>query len=135
MGAPIEAALSRLLAGRELAATGETDRAVAELKRAADSFDACGARRYRDRAELELGKLGHRPHRRSRRPADGTGLEDLTERELEVALLVVDRRTNREIASILVLGEKTVETHLRNIFNKLGVDSRTEVARAVERAR
>jgi DNA-binding NarL/FixJ family response regulator len=51
-----------------------------------------------------------------------------------VARLVVDRRTNPEIASALFLSEKTVETHMRNIFRKLDVSSRADVARTVERA-
>jgi DNA-binding NarL/FixJ family response regulator len=51
-----------------------------------------------------------------------------------VAHLVVDRRTNPEIASELFLSLKTVETHLRNIFRKLDVSSRADVARLVERA-
>jgi DNA-binding NarL/FixJ family response regulator len=59
----------------------------------------------------------------------------LTGRELEVAELVLDRRTNREIAEELFLSTKTVETHMRNIFNKLGVSSRVEVARALVKAR
>ena len=65
---------------------------------------------------------------------DGTGIESLTERELQVARLVVDRKTNPEIAAELFLSQKTVETHLRNIFRKVGVASRVELARAVERA-
>ena len=65
---------------------------------------------------------------------NGVGVASLTGRELEVARLVVDRRTNPEIAEALFLSEKTVETHLRNIFRKLQVSSRVEVARAVERA-
>ena len=62
------------------------------------------------------------------------GVDSLTERELELARLVVDRKTNPEIAAALFLSQKTVETHLRNIFRKLGVASRVELARAVERA-
>ena len=65
---------------------------------------------------------------------DGAGIETLTERELEVARLVVDRRTNSQIAAALFLSRKTVETHIRNVFHKLGSSSRVDVARAVERA-
>jgi ATP/maltotriose-dependent transcriptional regulator MalT len=135
VGAPIEAALSRVLAGRALARAGQHDRAVAELQRAATELDACGALRYRNEAERELGKLGHRVHRR-RQPGktDGAGLESLTERELQVARLAVDGKTNPQIAAELFLSKKTVETHLRNIFRKLDVPSRVALARAVERA-
>jgi len=103
---------------------------------AAAKLDACGALRYRDEAERELGKLGRRTYRRTRPgKVDGTGVETLTARELEVAQLVVDRKTNPEIAAQLFLSQKTVETHLRNMFRKLGVASRVELARAVERSR
>jgi DNA-binding CsgD family transcriptional regulator len=54
--------------------------------------------------------------------------ETLTERELEVARLVVDRHTTPEIARALFLSEKAIETHMRNIFRKLGVSSRADVA-------
>ena len=65
---------------------------------------------------------------------DATGVESLTERELQVARLIVDRRTNPQIAAELFLSPKTVESHVRNLFHKLGVSSRVEVARVVERA-
>jgi len=134
-GAPVEAALSRTLAGVALAQTGERDRAVTELQRAALAFEECGALRYRDAAERELGKLGHRIHRRTRPGKTGAaGIESLTERELEVARLVVDRMTNPQIAARLFLSHKTVQTHLRNIFRKMNVSSRVELARAIERA-
>jgi ATP/maltotriose-dependent transcriptional regulator MalT len=133
-GAPIEAALSRTIAGRALAETGDKDRAVAELQHAAAALDACGARRYRLKAERELGKLGHRPHRRTPSgKANGAGIESLTGRELQVARLVVDRKTNPQIAAELFLSQKTVETHLRNIFHKMDVTTRAALARAVER--
>jgi ATP/maltotriose-dependent transcriptional regulator MalT len=134
VGAPVEAALARTLAGRARAQAGQTERAVAELKRAASELHACGALRYRDAAERELRRLGHRIHRRTRPgKIEGTAVEALTERELQVARLVVDRRTNPEIAEALFLSPKTVETHMRNIFRKLDVSSRVEVARTVER--
>ena len=135
VGAPVEAALSRTLAGRALARAGERDHAASELQRAASEFEACGALRYRDEAERELRKLGHRIHRRSRPgKTGGTAIESLTERELQVARLVVDRKTNPEIAAELFLSQKTVETHLRNIFHKINVSSRVALAQAVERA-
>ena len=94
-----------------------------------------GATRYRLEAERELRKLGHAVHRRSRPgKADENGIASLSARELELARLVVDRKTNPEIAAALFLSQKTVESHLRNIFRKLGVSSRVELARAVERA-
>ena len=135
VGAPVHAALSRTLAGQALGEAGERERAVVELQRAATELDRCGARRYREAAERELRKLGHRIHRRTRPGATGaTGLETLTERELQVARLVVDRKTNPEIATELFLSKKTVETHLRNIFRKVDVSSRIDLARVVEQA-
>ena len=135
-GAVVESALSRTLAGRALAAAGDTERAAAELERAAAELDGCGALRQRDAAERELRRLGRRNLHRRTRPGkpDGDGLESLTERELQVARLVVDRLTNPQIAAELFLSQKTVETHIRNLFHKLGVSSRVEVARVVERA-
>ncbi len=134
-GAVIEAALSRTLLGVALAQDGAEEEAAIALKRAAADLDACGAIRYRDAAEQELRKQGHRIHRQTRAGEPGaTGIASLTGRELEVARLVVDRKTNAEIAAELFLSVKTVETHLRNLFRKLDVSSRVEVARAVERA-
>jgi DNA-binding NarL/FixJ family response regulator len=135
VGAPIESALSRILAGRALAQAGRSRRAIAVLQRAATELDACGAIRYRDQAERELGKLGHRTHRRTRPGnANGSGIETLTSREIQVARLVADRKTNPQIAADLFLSQKTVESHLRNIFRKIDVNSRVELARAVEHA-
>jgi DNA-binding NarL/FixJ family response regulator len=133
--ARVDAARARTLAGRALAAAGERDRAMAELDAAARELGACGARRYREEAEHELRKLGRRFSRRGRAgKSDGKGVEALTERELEVARLVVERHTNREIARALFLSEKTIETHMRNTFRKLDVSTRADVARTLERA-
>jgi DNA-binding CsgD family transcriptional regulator len=61
-------------------------------------------------------------------------VESLSERELEVARLIMDRKTNPQIAAALFLSQKTVESHIRNMFRKLAVSSRVELARAVERS-
>ena len=133
VGAPIEAGLARTIAGRALASLGERERAVEQLEKAVGELDDCGAIRYRDAAERELRQLGQRVHRRSR-PGDlsQTGVASLTERELQIARLIVDRKTNGEIAGELFLSKKTIETHIRNMFRKLDASSRVDIARAVE---
>jgi DNA-binding CsgD family transcriptional regulator len=135
-GVPFEGAVSRILAGRALARAGEADAATDELLRAVEVLEGVGAVRHREEAERELRRLGHRvTHRRSPpAAAEGDGVGTLTQRELEIARAIVDRKTNRQIAQDLFLSPKTVETHIRNIFAKLGADSRVEVARIVERA-
>jgi DNA-binding CsgD family transcriptional regulator len=133
-GAVLDAAFSRALAGRALAEAGERERAVEELRLAERELDSYGALRRRDAARRALRKLGARSEPRGP-TGTGEGLGALTDREREVAQLVADRHTNREIAERLFLSEKTVESHLRNVFAKLGVSSRVEVARLVERER
>ena len=132
-GAVLEEAQARLLAGMARAAAGDRADAVAQLTGAREAFEACGAKRLRDACALELRRLGVRVRQRASGPGDGEGLAGLTSREREIAVLVHEGRMNREIAGELFLSEKTVETHLRNIFGKLGVASRKEVAAAVER--
>jgi len=65
--------------------------------------------------------------RHSAAPAK-TGRMPLSKRELEVAGLVSEGLSNKEIGSRIFLSERTVETHVSNIFNKLGVSSRVEIA-------
>ena len=133
-GAPVEAARSRVLAGKALVAAGERDRAVELLRSAEHELDAHGALRDRGEARRQMRQLGARAEPRGPSGAAGSGLESLSRREREVAVLVTARKTNKEVAGELFLSEKTVETHLRNIFAKLGASSRVEVARAVERS-
>jgi DNA-binding NarL/FixJ family response regulator len=135
VGNVFDAATSRLLAGRALAQAGKRDQAAAELELAAAAFESFGSHRYQLQAERELRKLGRSIHRRTRPgKGDASGIDSLTERELQIARLVVDRKTNPQIAAELFLSPKTVETHLRNTFRKLGVANRVELARMVERA-
>ena len=55
----------------------------------------------------------------------------MSPQELQVALLVAEGATNREAAAALFVTTKTVEFHLRNVYRKLGIRSRTELARVV----
>ena len=132
---PLDEAQSRLVASRALTAAGRIEHAADEAQRAADVFERCGVPVRRAEAERELRRLGHRRLHRRSRPGIGTaGVAALTERELQIAQMIIDRRTNAEIAATLFLSPKTVESHIRNLFHKLSVSSRVEVARAVERA-
>ena len=128
--ASLLAARARLLAGQALAAAGRRDEAVDTLLAAESELDGMGARRRRDEAVRELRRLGRRVVRGAERAPDAAGLP-LTARELEIAMLVAAGRSNREVAEELVLSNRTIEAHLRNIFAKLGVRSRVELARAV----
>ena len=133
-GVPIEEARARIVAGRAL---GETDpvRATAELEEALKSLEALGSMGYRDEAAAQLRKLGRRVRRPTRRGSADSGVEALSGRELEIASLVSEGKTNKEIAGSLFLSEKTIESHLSRIFTKLGVAKRAQVAREIERER
>ena len=121
---PFATARAQLAEGRARAAAGDRAAALTSLIAAERAFDAFGATRRRDEAVRELRRLGHRV-RRAAAGEDGP----LTAREREIAELVAAGRTNREVAEQLVLSERTIEAHLRNVYAKLGVRSRVELAR------
>ena len=131
-GAPLTSALARLAEGRALAATGERRAAIEALVAAHSAFDGFGALRRRDEATRELRRIGHRVLRPAGEGTEGP-LAPLTAREREIAELVAAGRTNREVAAQLFLSSRTIEAHLRNIYGKLDVRSRVELARAVQR--
>ena len=58
--------------------------------------------------------------------------DDLTEREHEVAALVAHGLSNKDIAARLVISRRTAESHIRHILNKLGFDSRVQIAAWME---
>ncbi|MEA2347058.1 MAG: hypothetical protein QOG62_845 [Thermoleophilaceae bacterium] len=135
-GARGEVARSRILAGRALAAMDQRDQAIRELERAYAELDQCGSDRSRDEAARELRRLGRRVRggkTSDRQAVQVSSTAGLSRREQEVAALVAEGRTNRQLAEELFLSEKTIETHLRNIFRKLGVSSRAAVAAATLR--
>jgi len=105
---------------------GARREAAALLDAARGRFEALGARPYAARAARELEACGLRPRPRRRGGGDPSLL---TASEQAVAELVAAGRKNREVAAELVVSVKTVETHLANVYAKLGIRSRTELAR------
>ncbi|MFI9048253.1 LuxR C-terminal-related transcriptional regulator [Streptomyces sp. NPDC053427] len=103
-------------------ARGHLDRAVAAYERIGAAWDI-------RRAEARLRVLGVRPGQRAARGRPDSGWAALTPTELKVARLVAEGRSNPEIAAELYLSRRTVQTHVSHILRKLGVRSRTEVAR------
>lgn len=130
-GASLEAERSRIVAGRALAAAGARDQAVAELRIARTQLAERGARRLADQAGRELRALGAAaPSPVARRPGDA-GTVELSGREREIAALVADGYSNRDIARLLYLSPKTIEGHMSRIFTKLEIGSRAQLAAIV----
>ena len=120
---PLETARTRLCFGERLREGKRLGEAREMLRAALDAFEALGASRWADHARSALEASGE--HRRARvDPAS-----DLTPQELQIAMLVVDGLSNRDAASTLFISPKTVEVHLTHIYRKLGVHSRTQLAR------
>ena len=121
--APFELARTQLAYGEYLRAAGRRDDAREPLRAALAGFERIEALPFAERARRELRAAGAIP-----RGATGDAAE-LTAHELRVAQLVAQGLTNRETAGALFVSAKTVEHHLRNVFRKLGVKRRTELAR------
>ncbi|WP_328635933.1 AAA family ATPase [Streptomyces canus] len=115
-----------LAQGRQLTAAGERARARECLREAAERAERLGALRLRTLAEQALREGG------ARRPALArTGSGALTGSELRIAQLAADGRTNPEIAGLLHLARRTVETHLTSTYKKLGIRRRGELREAL----
>jgi ATP/maltotriose-dependent transcriptional regulator MalT len=110
LDAPYEGARVRLLVGLACRALGDEDGAALEFESARATFEALGAAPEIARVDRLVG----------RKESHG-----LSARELEVLRLLASGRTNRDIATELVVSEHTVARHVQNIFAKLGVSSRT----------
>lgn len=122
-----DAIWTRLDLGRVLRASGQRSESIAVLTRAASDADTAGALGVGRIARKALRELGVRAWKRGSAPT-ADALSSLTGRELEVARLVADGASNREVADALSLSPKTVERHLTNILAKLGARNRTELA-------
>jgi DNA-binding NarL/FixJ family response regulator len=90
-------------------------------------FTSMGMEAFAERAAGELLATGERARRRIERTRD-----DLTSQERQIAQLARDGLTNAEIGARLFLSRRTVEWHLRHVFSKLGIQSRHQLASALE---
>ena len=119
-----DAARVRRQLARVLAESGDRDAAKHELLHIHEIFVRLGAHRELRLTRQQLRDLDVRPPTR----AAGSGTEMLTGRELEIARFVAMRKSNKEIGRALDISARTVSTHLTNMYKKLKVGSRGELA-------
>jgi DNA-binding CsgD family transcriptional regulator len=93
------------------------------LREALDTFEALGARAWADRARHELRASGETARR-----GNDLVVTELTPSEAQIATLVRQGLSNKEVAARLFVSPRTVDFHLRNVYTKLGITSRTELA-------
>jgi len=120
---PFEQALLELAYGKVLRRHGHRRSATAQLEAARERFKALGALPLVETCEMELTGNGLAPTRRTN--VDPTRL---TPQELAVAQLAVTGMSNRDIALKMSIGTKTVQFHIGNIYTKLGVRTRLQLA-------
>ncbi|MEH1125625.1 helix-turn-helix transcriptional regulator [Micromonospora sp. CPCC 206061] len=123
---PFEAARTALLLGERLRRAQQPGEARAHLRMAWETFERAGARPWARRAQGELRAAGE-----SGQAPSSAVLDALTPQELRIAGLVADGLSSKQIAAQLFLSPRTVEYHLYKIYPKLGIGSRTELARLV----
>ncbi|MEZ5156394.1 MAG: AAA family ATPase [Solirubrobacterales bacterium] len=121
---PFERARAELAMGEALRRRRLRAESRGFLRAAQERFERIGADVWAERAVAELRASGQTARRR-----DPSTLDDLTPQEVQVARLVAEGNTNREAAAKLFLSPRTIDFHLRNVFRKLGIKSRTELAR------
>jgi DNA-binding CsgD family transcriptional regulator len=119
---------TRLTYGERLRRAGRRVDARVQLRAAMQVFDTLGAALWSNHAAAELAATGEKVSQPGTDP-----LSSLTPQELQVSFLLADGRTTRETAAALFLSPKTVEYHLRKVYTKLGIRSRTELAERLQR--
>jgi DNA-binding CsgD family transcriptional regulator len=121
------AARTRLTYGERLRRNGRRTDCREQLREALAVFERLEARPWAERARSELRASGERLRR-----SDPSTADELTPQELQIAMVVAEGKTNREVGAQLFLSPKTIEWHLGHIYRKLGVRSRAELARALD---
>jgi len=121
---PFQRGRTELLYGEWLRRKPRRQEARVHLRAALELFLSLRAIPWERRAEAELRATGETTRRR-----DPSTLDQLTPQELQIAGLVADGLTNRDIAAQLYLSPRTIDYHLRKVFTKLGIASRTQLVR------
>jgi DNA-binding CsgD family transcriptional regulator len=121
---PFERSRTLLCLGERLRRARQRADAREPLKEALETFERLGARGWAERTRTELRATGEQQARRAE-----TAAEQLTPHELQIAVLVSQGMTNREAAAALFLSPKTIEYHLGQIYRKLDVRGRSQLAR------
>jgi RNA polymerase sigma factor (sigma-70 family) len=122
----VDLARAHLLYGEWLRRERRRTNARTALRSAHDLFSSFGMKAFAERARIELEATGERARRRT---ADA--IDQLTPQEAQISRLAAQGYSNREIAARLFISPSTVEYHLRKVFRKLDVKSRTQLARRV----
>ncbi|WP_454320872.1 LuxR C-terminal-related transcriptional regulator [Streptomyces phaeoluteigriseus] len=122
----VERARTELLFGGALRRLRRRTEARERLHSALEAFESFGAPHCADRARAELRALGA-PSATGRAATSPRAI--LTAQQLRVALMAAEGATNREIAARLALSPRTIDHHLRGVFNRLGIRSRIELVR------
>ncbi len=121
-----ESARTRLAYGERLRRGRNRVQAREQLRGALELFERLDARPWAQRVHAELEASGETLRRR-----DPSTRDELTPQELQIGLLLAGGRTTREAASALFLSPKTIEYHLRHVYQKLDIHSREELAAAL----
>jgi len=119
----IEPGLIRLNHGRWLRRAGHRLAARTQLQQAHTDFTSAGAAAFADITAREIATTAARL-----RPRSAPTGHELTAREAEIARHAANGETDKDIAAALYIGVRTVDFHLRNVFRKLGIRSRSELA-------